>query len=215
MKKLIISLTLLVFLVGITFFIKPCFANNSCSSLNRDEFGQRLAKEARLLSKMKTQYKSSYKQLKYPQGDVPLAEGVCTDLIIRSYRKLGIDLQEEVHEDMKKQFSTYPQNWNLKEPDSNIDHRRVSNLLTFFSHYGQSLPITSNPCDYRPGDIVIWDTSIAKITMEHIGIVSDSKATWCSKRFKVAHHAWGEPSEDDLLFFWKIKGHFQYNPNKN
>lgn len=112
--------------------------------------------------------------LNYPNGDIPSYFGVCTDVIIRTYRKIGIDLQKEVHEDMLKEFDSYPSKriWGLTKPDKNIDHRRVPNLQIFFSRKGKIVPITKNPDDYLPGDIVTW---MLKGNLPHIGIVSDKK----------------------------------------
>jgi uncharacterized protein YijF (DUF1287 family) len=114
-------------------------------------------------------YDPSYVRIKYPMGDVPADRGVCTDVIIRAYRQLGIDLQQLVHEDMVANFDKYPQSWGLSKPDSNIDHRRVPNLMTFFKRHGEVLPITKNPKDYKPGDIVCWNLGAGIL---HIGIVA-------------------------------------------
>ncbi|HVF57664.1 MAG TPA: DUF1287 domain-containing protein, partial [Pyrinomonadaceae bacterium] len=116
----------------------------------------------------KVRYDPAYVVLQYPGGDVPAETGVCTDEVIRSYRAVGVDLQKEVHEDMVRDFAAYPRAWGLKKPDSNIDHRRVPNLMTFFERKGASLPVTSDAKDYRPGDVVSWDLG-GKLT--HIGIV--------------------------------------------
>src|SRR5689334_5298937 len=113
-------------------------------------------------------YDASYFKIDYPGGDVPAEVGVCTDEVIRSYRALGVDLQKEVHEDMDRDFDAYPHKWGLKKPDSNIDHRRVPNLMVFFERQGASLPVTEDARDYKPGDIVTWDLNAQ---MTHIGIV--------------------------------------------
>jgi hypothetical protein len=101
-------------------------------------------------------YDPAYVRLAYPGGDVPADTGVCTDEVIRAYRTVGIDLQKEVHEDMVTNFSAYPRKWGRREPDANIDHRRVPNLMVFFSRKGESLPITDRAGDYAPGDLVTW-----------------------------------------------------------
>ncbi|MGI9543234.1 MAG: DUF1287 domain-containing protein, partial [Cyclobacteriaceae bacterium] len=118
-------------------------------------------------------YDPSYYRLDYPGGDVPANKGVCTDVVIRSYRQLDIDLQAEVHEDMKANFSKYPKNWGLSSTDRNIDHRRVPNLMTYFKRQGASKPVTDQARDYNPGDLVTWDLG-GGIT--HIGIVVDQKS---------------------------------------
>ena len=112
------------------------------SSTIEKGFYERLSDAALLLNKDQVRYDPSYVNIKYPNGDVPAHTGVCTDVIIRAYRKLGIDLQKEVHEDMKANFSKYPKNWGLKSTDTNIDHRRVPNLQTFFTRQGQKLTVT-------------------------------------------------------------------------
>ena len=136
-------------------------------------FPSKLSNAAINLTKDKVVYDPAYFVLKYPNGDVPADKGVCTDVVIRAYRKLGIDLQKEVHEDMAKNFSKYPKKWGLKRPDTNIDHRRVPNLMVFFSRFGKVKPITNDAIDYVPGDIVTWD--LPK-NLTHIGIVVNRKS---------------------------------------
>ena len=103
----------------------------SCVSAQTSFFYQ-LADSALVLTHKKVQYDLSYNKIKFPNGDIPENKVVCTDVIIRAYRKLGIDLQKEVYQDMKSNFELYPKIWGLKQPDKNIDHRRVPNLITFF-----------------------------------------------------------------------------------
>lgn len=152
-------------------------------------------------------YDPAYVRIPYPNGDVPADTGVCTDEVIRSYRALGIDLQKEVHEDIAANFWSYPNHlrWMTARPDSNIDHRRVPNLMVFFSRKGESLPITSNAEDYTPGDLVAWDLG-GGIT--HIGIVVDSKSP--SGRYRIVHNIGQGPHLEDVLFSWKIIGHYRY-----
>lgn len=153
-------------------------------------------------------YDPSYVRIPYPGGDVPASTGVCTDEVIRSYRALGIDLQKEVHEDMAQNFSVYPRSWHwlLTHTDTNIDHRRVPNLMVFFGRKGRSLPITKNASDYSPGDIVSWDLGG---NVPHIGIVVDRKAPQ-SDRFMIVHNIGQGPQMEDVLFNWKITGHYEY-----
>lgn len=153
-------------------------------------------------------YDGSYKKIAYPMGDVDKNKGVCTDVIIRSYRALGVDLQQLVHEDMKAQFDVYPNIWGLNKPDSNIDHRRVPNLETFFSEHGKTLPISKDPKDYHPGDLVTWRLNGSNLP--HIGIVSDEVAA--SGHYKIIHNIGLGPQMNDMLFDHKIIGHFQYKP---
>ncbi len=153
-------------------------------------------------------YDGAYQRIDYPNGDVSPYKGVCTDVIIRSYRTLGVDLQQLVHEDMKGHFNLYPNHWGLTKPDSNIDHRRVPNLETYFTRHGKVLPITDDPDDYLPGDLVTW--RLTGSNLPHIGVVSDQKAD--SGNYKIIHNiGWG-PKLDDMLFDHKINGHFRFNP---
>ena len=153
-------------------------------------------------------YVSEYLSIPYPGGDVPAGTGVCTDEIIRSYRAVGVDLQKEVHEDMLQNFAVYPnkRRWLLAHPDSNIDHRRVPNLMVFFQRKGESLPITNHAEDYAPGDLVTWDLGG---NVPHIGIVVDQKSRW-SGRHMIVHNIGEGPKMEDVLFNWKITGHFRY-----
>lgn len=153
------------------------------------------------------QYDPAYVRIPYPGGDVPQHTGVCTDEVIRAYRALGIDLQKQVHEDMIQNFSAYPHNWNSSTsgPDSNIDHRRVPNLMVFFLRKGQSLPISYRMDDYSPGDIVTWDLGGH---VPHIGIVVDRIAQ--TGRYMLVHNIGQGPKMEDVLFNWKITGHYQY-----
>ncbi|KFF09064.1 DUF1287 domain-containing protein [Chryseobacterium luteum] len=151
-------------------------------------------------------YDPAYFVIKYPNGDVPADKGVCTDVIIRAYRKLGIDLQKEVHEDMAKNFSKYPKSWGLKKPDTNIDHRRVPNLAVFFSRFGKVKSTETNPSLYVPGDIVTW---ILPGNLTHIGIVVNKKSA-DGKRFLIVHNIGGGQVLEDCLFKYTVTGHYQY-----
>lgn len=152
------------------------------------------------------EYDPSYVSLKYPGGDVPQDRGVCTDVVIRALRQLNFDLQKEVHEDMKKNFSAYPsrKNWGLKRPDKNIDHRRVPNLQTFFKRKGWSLPVSQNPADYQPGDIV---TCLLGGTLPHIMIVSDRKNE--DGVPLIIHNIGAGTQEEDDLFTYELTGHYR------
>jgi uncharacterized protein YijF (DUF1287 family) len=174
--------------------------------VGQDHFYGKLADSTLVLTKQKVQYDPSYFRIPYPNGDVPENKGVCTDVIIRAYRKTGIDLQKEVHEDMKANFSKYPKIWGLKTTDTNIDHRRVPNLMTFFSRYGTVKATTSNPEDYRPGDIVCWNLGGA---IKHIGIVVNKKST-DGKRYLIVHNIGRGQVLEDCLFQFTIIGHYQY-----
>ncbi len=174
----------------------------------QEDFSFRLSKAALELTKDKVRYDPSYFSIPYPNGDVPADRGVCTDVIIRAYRKLGIDLQKEVHEDMKNNFNKYPQKWGLKKPDTNIDHRRVPNLMTFFSRKGKVKIKTTEPAGYLPGDIVTWDLNNKGLT--HIGIVVNKKSR-DGKRYLIVHNIGGGQVMEDCLFSWTITGHYTYS----
>ncbi len=152
-------------------------------------------------------YDPAYTVLAYPNGDVPLEKGVCTDVVVRAFRKAGVDLQKEVHEDMRGNFAVYPKKWSLKKPDSNIDHRRVPNLQTFFARRQKSLPITDKAENFQPGDVVAWDLNGKGLT--HIGIVSNSYDD-ATKRFLIIHNIGNGTRLEDVVFDWKIIGHYRY-----
>lgn len=155
-------------------------------------------------------YDAAYVRIGYPGGDVPEGTGVCTDEVIRAYRAVGIDLQKDVHEDMAAHFSAYPTKWRRTSPDPNIDHRRVPNLMVFFSRRGEVLPITDRAQDYSPGDLVIWDLGHG---LTHIGIVVDQKG-FLSRRYMIVHNIGAGPKMEDVLFDWKITGHYRYYGRK-
>lgn len=174
--------------------------------LAQTNFYNDLADSTLTLTKQKVQYDPSYFRLDYPNGDVPANKGVCTDVVIRAYRKMGIDLQKEVHEDMRKNFEAYPKNWGLSKPDKNIDHRRVPNLMTFFSRKGSSLPLSHRAEDYTPGDVVCWDLGSG---LTHIGIVVKQKSG-DGKRHLIVHNIGAGQVLQDCLFSYTIIGHYRY-----
>ena len=176
------------------------------ASVAQIDFGLKLSDAAIALTKDHVVYDPSYFTIGYPNGDVPSGKGVCTDVVIRAYRKLGIDLQQKVHEDMKGNFSKYPQRWKLTRPDKNIDHRRVPNLMTFFSRFGEELSISQTAADYKPGDIVCWNLGGA---ITHIGVVVNKKNA-DGKRFLIVHNIGGGQVMEDVLFAYKIIGHYRY-----
>jgi hypothetical protein len=151
-------------------------------------------------------YDASYFKIGYPNGDVPSSKGVCTDVVIRAYRKIGIDLQQRVHEDMQKNFHQYPQLWGLSRTDTNIDHRRVPNLMTFFSRHGTVLPTTKVAHQYEPGDIVTWSLGNGLV---HIGIVINKKSE-DGERPLIVHNIGNGQEISDCLFSYPILGHYRY-----
>lgn len=150
-------------------------------------------------------YDPAYTQIPYPNGDVPLEKGVCTDVVIRAYRTIGIDLQQRVHEDMAANFRLYPKAWGLKRPDSNIDHRRVPNLQVFLTRFGRSLPVSQNPEDYRPGDLI---TNLPG-GRPHIAIVSEVHSRLSGRLMVVQNIGLGTQLNDDLLSY-PMTGHYRY-----
>jgi uncharacterized protein len=154
-----------------------------------------------------TQYDPAYVRLDYPNGDVPITTGVCSDVLIRAYRSIGIDLQVLLHEDMRTHFSAYPTRWGMKTTDRNIDHRRVLNLATYFTRKGGKLAVTQNATDYRPGDVVTWDLD----GRPHTGLVSNER-TSDGTRFKIVHNVGEGAQHEDVLFAWPITGHYHWLP---
>ena len=178
-------------------------------TVGQDAFSERLSGAAIELTSQNVVYDPSYFSIDYPGGDVPSGKGVCTDVVIRAYRKLDIDLQKEVHEDMKTNFSKYPKNWGLSSTDKNIDHRRVPNLMVFFSRHGMVKPITDISADYLPGDIVCWNLGGGTT---HIGLVVN-KTSADNQRYLIVHNIGGGQVLADCLFDYKIIGHYSYAKN--
>ncbi len=150
-------------------------------------------------------YDSKYTPIAYPNGDVPLSRGVCSDVVIRAYRAIGIDLQQLVHEDMAAHFDLYPKRWGLTAPDANIDHRRVPNLMTFFSRFGQVLPISRDPKDYKPGDLITNRPGGGT----HIAVVSDVISPISGRLMVIQNCGFGTRQDDDLLRY-PFLGHYRY-----
>ena len=192
----------------IAFFALSSATAQRTPPVSREEFTKRLVAAAIERTHHSVRYVPEYIRLPYPDGDVPADTGVCTDEIIRSYRAVGVDLQKEVHEDMLQNFAAYPnkRRWLLSHPDSNIDHRRVPNLMVFFRRKGESLPITDRDADYAPGDLVTWNLGG---DVPHIGIVVDQKSP-ASGRHMIVHNIGEGPKMEDVLFNWKITGHYRY-----
>ena len=158
-------------------------------------------------TKITKNYSQEYFKLSYPNGDPPIETGACTDVVIRAFRKAGVDLQKEVHQDMAANFGAYPKKWGLAGTDTNIDHRRVPNLQTFFTRRQKSVTVTNSAKDYQPGDVVTYDLDGKGMT--HIGLVSN---VWnaAGDRYLIVHNIGAGAQADDVLFNWKITGHFRY-----
>jgi uncharacterized protein len=184
-------------IVLLLFLFSQCFLH---AALNPPE----IVTAARKQIGVTVSYDPSYRKLEFPGGDVPKEAGVCTDVVIRALRQQGLDLQKEVHEDMRSNFSAYPQKWGLKKPDPNIDHRRVPNLVTYFKRQGYGQKVSDKPETYLPGDIVTW---VLDGGLTHIGIVSDHKTSTGTPL--IIHNIGSGTQEEDILFRFNITGHFR------
>jgi len=158
-----------------------------------------------------TGYDPAYVKIDYPNGDVSGDTGVCSDVVVRAFRKVGIDLQKEVHEDMTRAWSEYPRKWGARGTDTNIDHRRVLNLTTWFDRQGKSVPVTNDRADYLPGDLMAWELSDG---VEHIGIVTNLLSE-PDKHYLIVHNIGAGARMEDVLLAWKIIGHYRYFDNLN
>ncbi len=169
---------------------------------------ENLVEAAKERTQHQVTYDGRYVRIDYPGGDVPAEIGVCTDVVIRSYRALGVDLQVLVHQDMAKDFSAYPskQIWGLEKTDRNIDHRRVPNLRVFFERHGTSLPVSHKADEYLPGDLVTWKLPN---NAPHIGIVTDQKHPQTGNPM-IVHNIGSGPKMEDMLFLFQITGHYRY-----
>ncbi len=176
------------------------------STLAQQTFYDSLSTSALTLTKQNVTYDPTYFSIPYPNGDVPSNKGVCSDVVIRAYRKVGIDLQKEVHEDMKANFKLYPKKWGLTKTDKNIDHRRVPNLMTFFTRKGEVKSMNQTASNYLPGDIVCWDLGDG---VTHIGLVVNKKSQ-DKARYLIVHNIGGGQVLADCLFQFKIIGHYRY-----
>lgn len=179
---------------------------NEATRLLSPEVAARLVAAAVEQTRRAVRYDGSYRRIPYPLGDVPESLGVCTDVVIRSYRAIGVDLQKEVHEDMSRAFDLYPRRWGRRAPDANIDHRRVPNLEVFFARRGVEVAAPRRPEAYLPGDLVTWSVGDG---LPHIGIVTDQKAP-DGRTPLVVHNIGAGPKIEDVLFGFPLTGHFRY-----
>lgn len=192
-------------LIGLAFFTCSQNQKEVQPIVNSKTFEEKLSNAAISIIDESIVYTPDYVSIKYPNGDVPAKTGVCSDVVIRAYRKLGIDLQKEVHEDMKANFSKYPTKWGLKKTDTNIDHRRVPNLEVFFERKGKKLPISKNASDYKTGEMVTW---MIGGKLPHIGIVTHKKSS--NGNPMIVHNVGGGQVAEDCLFSWEIVGHYLF-----
>ncbi|MBL4797040.1 MAG: DUF1287 domain-containing protein [Oleispira sp.] len=177
-----------------------------------EDFELDIVKAAIERTKHSVRYDGRYMSIPYPNGDVPANIGVCTDVIIRTYRAIGTDLQKLVHEDMLANFGAYPSKriWGMSSTDKNIDHRRVPNLQAFLSRKGEKLAVSNDGSDYKPGDIVTW---MLPGNLPHIGLITNNVSS-ISNNPLVVHNIGAGPKLDDMLFSYKITGHYRYVPSK-
>lgn len=205
-KPIVLSIVLSILLITTAVFFAR--HHNSISSITTDFFQQEITEpegpSPQIVQSARNQIGKTLRydpasKLTYPMDDVPMEKGVCTDVIIRALRDQNIDLQELVHQDMSRNFSIYPKRWGLKQPDTNIDHRRVPNLITYFTRQGWAVQDTN----YQAGDIVTWEL---KGNRPHIGIVSDRKI---GDRPLIIHNIGSGTREDDILYRHTITGHFR------
>ncbi|WP_166921646.1 DUF1287 domain-containing protein [Flavobacterium poyangense] len=203
-----LSILLFVILTGSCHQKENNKALISTTNQTAKTFEEKLSDAAISIIDPTIEYDPAYFSIAYPNGDVPKSKGVCTDVIIRSYRKLGIDLQKEVHEDMIANFSEYPnlEKWGMTKTDTNIDHRRVPNLEVFFERKGQKLSVNQDPSIYKTGEIVTW---MINEKLPHIGIVTNKKSK-DRKRNLIVHNVGGGQVLEDCLFAYKIVGHYKY-----
>lgn len=192
-------------LIGLAFFTCSQNQKEVQPIVNAKTFEEKLSNAAISIIDENIVYTPDYVSIKYPNGDVPAKTGVCSDVVIRAYRKLGIDLQKEVHEDMKANFSKYPTKWGLKKTDTNIDHRRVPNLEVFFERKGKKLPVSKNASDYKTGEMVTW---MIGGKLPHIGIVTHKKSS--NGNPMIVHNVGGGQVAEDCLFSWEIVGHYLF-----
>jgi uncharacterized protein YijF (DUF1287 family) len=167
---------------------------------------QQLLEHAFAQTRQQVVYDGAYRRIPYPGGDVPADRGVCTDVVIRAYRGIGVDLQQLVHEDMRRHFAAYPKLWGLARPDTNIDHRRVPNLQTFFTRRGAQLPVSTEAATYRPGDLVTW---MLPGNLPHIGVVSNRRSE-DGQRPLIVHNIGRGPQLEDMLFAYRMTGHYRF-----
>jgi uncharacterized protein YijF (DUF1287 family) len=166
--------------------------------------GRSVAVAARQQIGVTKEYDPAYVSLGYPGGDVPVHTGVCSDVVVRALRRIGIDLQKEIHEDMRENFRVYPQKWGLKKPDRNIDHRRVANLMRYFERHQVALRESlQSEESYRPGDIVAWDLGKGIL---HVGVVSDRAA---GRTPLIIHNIGNGTREENILFRYRVIGHYR------
>ena len=147
-------------------------------------------------------YNPEYAKLKYPMGDIPLSKGVCTDVVVRAFRAVSIDLQERIYRDKKAHPQRYKGLYYTEKLDPNIDHRRVKNIQEYLAAKNYRV---KGAC--RAGDIVVWKLPSKPKELDHIGI--------CSHRLNskgeplIIHNIGRGAKEEDVLRAYRIVDHFR------
>jgi uncharacterized protein len=196
-----------LFILAMVFLAQPIICRRTAAfQRSREAVLKQVLEGAVEQTKQTFIYDPAYIKLDYPGGDPPIERGVCSDVIVRAFRKGGVDLQKEIHEDISRNFSAYPKLWSSKRPDRNIDHRRVANLMTYFERKGKMLQVTSDLKDYQPGDIVAWRLDNGLL---HIGIVSNV-LTDDKKGYYMIHNIGDGARVENVLLSWRIIGHYRY-----
>jgi uncharacterized protein YijF (DUF1287 family) len=186
--------------------ITPTIPAPTRRTISASDIGARIALAAEDQVGVTTIYDPQYVRLAYPNGDVPLERGVCTDVIVRAFRAIGVDLQARVHEDMLKNFSVYPKDWGLTAPDSNIDHRRVQNLAKYFERMGKQIREINADDSFKPGDVVAWQLSG---WMQHIGIVALDRVPG-TQRYYMIHNIGAGTQKEDVLRSFTLIGRYRW-----
>jgi uncharacterized protein len=204
--KLLVLSSLLMMSTGCTQLKTPSFLSTSpIETQVASPKLKQVLQAAMEQTKYTRSYDPAYVAIAYPSGDVPRESGVCTDVVIRAFRAIGVDLQQEVHEDMKRNFAAYPQDWGLSGTDTNIDHRRVPNLMKYFERQGKAIAITQRKEDYLPGDVVTWNLGEGQ---EHIGIVTQFKSAQTGQ-FLIVHNIGAGARLEDIVLNWPVIGHYR------
>jgi uncharacterized protein len=204
--KLLVLSSLLMMSTGCTQLKTPSFLSTSpIETQVASPKLKQVLQAAMEQTKYTRSYDPAYVAIAYPGGDVPRESGVCTDVVIRAFRAIGVDLQQEVHEDMKRNFAAYPQDWGLSGTDTNIDHRRVPNLMKYFERQGKAIAITNRKEDYLPGDVVTWNLGEGQ---EHIGIVTQFKSAQTGQ-FLIVHNIGAGARLEDIVLNWPVIGHYR------
>jgi len=145
-------------------------------------------------------YNPEYVRLKFPMGDIAISKGVCTDVIVRAFRGLDIDLQERIYKHKKKFPNIYKGLYYTEKLDPNIDHRRVKNIQAYLKSRGYQYKGS-----FKAGDIVVW--KLHGSNLDHIGICTDRLNSHGEPL--IVHNVGGGAQEEDVLREYNIVDHFR------